>query len=132
MNKKLSFILGIIAAVLIVEVLLIILFRHQLGDFVSKSLDNISRQTFGFDLNIADPNVCEKLTNDNAKDVCYHMVAINLNNVFWCDSIVGQGQKDLCYSGFARQNENISLCQKISSQFEKDLCLSSFDDSQNP
>lgn len=103
-SGKLPFVLGMVAAFLVIGISMLILFRHQLADFfkesITNNLDNAAERAFGFKIDETDPVVCEKLTKADAKDMCYYMVSVNTNDISVCEKIAGSWQKDNCLRTF--------------------------------
>jgi len=68
-----------------------------------------------------DESLCEKITEQLWKDVCYDRVAIAKQNPALCEK-AGE-QRDFCYNYLAKALKDESLCEKISGQGYKNTCF---------
>lgn len=79
----------------------------------------------GFNQEETNPENCEKLEGA-ARDTCFGVVAINLQDYLVCNQISAQNHKDVCLSGVANLTRDKALCEKITDSSIKDLCNQNF------
>lgn len=94
-------------------------------DFTDGCIYNIALNSRTGDAYINLSDWCGKLSDlYSRKDNCYQSYAKILPNV--CDYMSSQDQKGLCYTTVAQQQNDSKLCNKISSQQQKTFCINLF------
>ncbi|MBS3058417.1 MAG: hypothetical protein J4478_03360 [Candidatus Diapherotrites archaeon] len=79
-----------------------------------------------------DGTLCERVTDDKKRNICYNHAGIATNDAALCDKIVISqvfqssdiSLKDSCYSEIAKATKNKSLCEKVIREDQKTFCIS--------
>lgn len=69
-----------------------------------------------------DPKSCDKITDAEDHEECYHDIANSTGNYLICDHIKNKIEKNSCYTSVARKKKDTSVCDKISNIENREWC----------
>ena len=73
-------------------------------------------------LKSSDPATCDKITDPEDHEECYHDLANTQSNYLICDNIKNKTEKSACYTSVARKKKDTTICDKIPNIENREWC----------